>query len=354
MKKNSFWIFSLIVVLCLALALMAGCAAEQPAPQQPAPEAEAPAESEAPPEVEFNYPDENVEIIVPVPAGGSSDTVARLLADGLSKATGETFFATNMAGGALTIGTDAMTKSDPDGYTLLATPLGPIVMQPHYKELPYTIDQIKPIAYTCARYDILAVKPGTYATLQELIDAIVAAPGAIKYGNVAAGGLPHIATENFMLQINGDSTGVAFNGDADTLTALLGGHIDYAIVGGSVNEYCKTGDLVALAVGSPERLENLPDVPTFAELGYDVDTSIWEGVFAPGDLPDDIADYLNEQINAILTSPEFIESAAVVGEVPNPMSREEFITFVQEQYDMYDHIINDTPAGEKIKAAMNQ
>jgi len=347
MKSNKNFRVLILLMILLSLLAFVGCSGKTAETDQSTQQA---AETQDKPA----YPEKPVEIIVPVPAGGSSDTVARLLAEFATKEFGQSFYVTNKPGGALTIGTAEMVKSAPDGYTLLATPLGPIVMQPHYKELPYKLDDIEPIAYTTARYDALAAKKGAFKDINALINYIKEKPGQAKYGNVAIGGLPHIATENWLMQIEGEATGIGFDGDADCMTALLGGHIDFAIIGGSFIEQYNAGNLDVFAIGAPERIQELPDVPTFKELGYDVDTMIWEGVFAPKGIPEDVADRLNEVLNKILNDPVFQEKAKVVGEYPNPMSREDFKAFVQKEFELYKKIINESPAGEKIKKAMTK
>lgn len=324
-----------VLVLAVVMAITA-CTPGQPEPAK-----------------ELDFPTKDIELVLPVPAGGSSDTLARYIAESLSKETGVNVYITNQPGGALTLGTNDVMKSAPDGYKLLATPLGPIVMQFHYRELAYKYEDIKPIAYTGARYDVLASKSGKFESYEALVDYLKSGASA-TYGNVAVGGLPHIATENFLLQIGGSAESVGFDGDADALTAMLGGHVDFAIIGGNYLEYYKSGDLDIFAVGSPERLESMPDVPTFKELGYDIDTAIWEGIYAPAGISDELAQYLNTAINKALKDPVAAEKIQAMGNVQNPMTLEEFQKFCDDQYAMYGHIINETDAGKRIKDLMGQ
>lgn len=337
-KKSKISIL-IIVLVAMAMLIAAGCASSKPA------EKAAPAKAK--------YPEKNVQIIVPVPAGGTTDAMARLMAQLAQKEFGQTFYITNKPGGALTIGAADMVKAAPDGYTLMVTPLGPIVMQMHYRQLPYKYEDFEAVAYSSAVYNVLAVPKGKFKDAKEMIAFMKANPGKLKYGTPAIGGLPHIATENFLLQAGCDAKGVGFNGDADMLAALLGGHIDFAIIG-TVNENLKTGALVGLAVGSPARLPNQPNIPTFKELGYDVSTSVWSGVFAPKGTPVEVLDRLNAGFNKIFKDPEFLDKAAKIGEIPNPMSRADFKAFVDKEYVSNRKIINETPAGERIKKMMTK
>lgn len=339
MFKQSKLSILLIAFMVMAMLIAAGCASSKPA-EKPAP-------------VKGKYPEKNVQIIVPVPAGGTTDAMARLMAQLGQKEFGQTFYITNKPGGALTIGAADMVKSAPDGYTLMVTPLGPIVMQMHYRQLPYKYEDFEPVAYSSAVYNVLAVPKGKFKDAKDMIAFMKANPGKLKYGTPAIGGLPHIATENFLLQAGCDAKGVGFNGDADMLAALLGGHIDFAIIG-TVNENLKTGALVGLAVGSPARLPNQPNIPTFKEIGYDVSTSVWSGVFAPKGTPVEVLDRLNAGFNKIFKDPAFLEKAAAIGEMPNPMSRAEFKAFVDKEYASNRKLINETPAGERIKKMMTK
>ena len=340
MFKRSKLSILVVVIVGMAFLLAAGCGSSKPPEKAAAP-------------AKPKYPEKNVQLIVPVPAGGTTDAMARLMGQLAQKEFGQNFYITNKPGGALTIGAADMVKAAPDGYTLMVTPLGPVVMQPHYRQLPYKYEDFEPVAYSSAVYNVLAVPKGKFKDVKEMVAYMKANPGKLKYGTPAIGGLPHIATENFLLLAGCDAKGVGFNGDADMLAALLGGHIDFAIIG-TVNENIKTGALVGLAVGSPARLPNQPNIPTFKELGYDVSTSVWSGIFAPKGTPVAILDRLNEGFNKIFKDPEFLNKAAKIGEIPNPMSRTEFKAFVDKEYAANRKIINESPAGERIKKMMTK
>lgn len=338
-KRSKLSIF-VVIIVAMAMLIAAGCGSSKPADKPAAP-------------AKGKYPEKNVQIIVPVPAGGTTDAMARLMAQMAQKEFGQTFYITNKPGGALTIGAADLAKSAPDGYNLMVTPLGPIVMQMHYRQLPYKYEDFEPVAYTSAVYNVLAVPKDKFKDLKEMIAFMKANPGKLKYGTPAIGGLPHIATENFLLQAGCEAKGVGFNGDADMLAALLGGHIDFAIIG-TVNENIKTGALVGLAVGAPTRLPSQPNIPTFKELGLDVSTSVWSGLFAPKGTPVEILDRLNEGFNKIFKDTEFLDKAAKIGEIPNPMSRADFKAFVDKEYASNKKLINETPAGERIKQMMSK
>jgi tripartite-type tricarboxylate transporter receptor subunit TctC len=298
------------------------------------------------------YPEKSVQIIIPVPAGADIDALTRVIGEDLRTVLGQPFFVTNMPGGALTIGTEKVAKSAPDGYVLLSTPLGPIVMQPQYRELPYKYTDLEPISLLSVGCDVLYSKKGRFKDLNALISYIKANPGKAKYGVAAIGALAHVATEDMLAKIGGEAAAVGFQGDADCLTALLGGHIDFAFIGGTAFQYAKSGDLEALGVGSAERVSVLPDCPTFKERGLDVSSAGWQGFFAPARIPSDIADLLNEEINKIIKKPDFAQKITGIGRMTNPISRAEFKKFVVEDFARYDKVINGSVAGERIKKMM--
>ena len=304
---------------------------------------------------ENNYPEKQVQIIVPVAAGGSDDTVARLLAQHAQKEFGQPFFIVNRPGGAQTIGTAEAAKSAPDGYTLLSCPMGSIALQGHYQDLPYAYTDLEPIAYLIERYWGLIVKSGKFNTLEELVEYGKENPGKLKYGTFGVGGLPHLKMEEFLSQTGIQANGISFNGGSEVIAAIMGGHIDFAFVSGApLLTYQESGDTLTLAISSPERLDSLSEVPTFKEKGYDLEFNVWSGIFAPKGIPEPIADRLNEGINKILKDPAFTEKAKSMGEELTPMSRAEFKELVQKDYERLGKIIEETPAGEKVKQMMKK
>ncbi|SHN53200.1 Tripartite-type tricarboxylate transporter, receptor component TctC [Desulfitobacterium chlororespirans DSM 11544] len=313
------------------------------------------ASKEAGQEPGLDYPEKQVQITVPVAAGGGDDTVARLLAQHTQKVFGQPFFVVNRPGGAQTIGTAEVAKSTPDGYTLLSCPLGSIVLQGYYQDLPYAYTDLEPIAYVIERYFGLIVKNGKFNTLEDLVKYGKENPGKLKYGTIAVGGLPHLKTEEFLMQAGIEASGIGFSGTSEAIAAILGGHIDFALVGGApLLTYQESGDTLTLAMASPERLSSLPETPTFQEQGYAIELNVWSGIFAPKGIPEPIADKLNEGINTILKDPAFAEKAQSTGEELSPMSRKEFKELVQKDYERLGKIVAETPAGEKVKAMMKK
>jgi len=306
-------------------------------------------------EEKIKYPEKQVQIVVPVPAGGGDDTLARLLAQHAQKEFGQPFFVMNRPGGALTIGTAEVAKSAPDGYTLLSGALDGVVLQGFYQQLPYKYTDLEPIAVETVRYMGLLVKKGKFNTLEDLVKYGKENPGKLKYGTVAIGGLPHIMTEEFLTQAGVQAAGIGFDGGPPLVAAILGGHIDFAFLGAmNLITYQKSGDTVTLAMASPKRLDSLPEVPTFKEKGYNIELYVRSGVFAPKGVPESVADRLNEGINKILKDPAFAEKAKANGEELTPMSRQEFKELVQKDYERMDKILNDSPVGERIKQMMKK
>ncbi|HZD20807.1 MAG TPA: tripartite tricarboxylate transporter substrate binding protein [Burkholderiales bacterium] len=310
-------------VLALLLALLAGAAASQ------------------------DYPAKPVRLIVPYVAGGNADIWARTLAQKLTEALRQAFVVENKPGANGRIGTDYVAKSPPDGYTLLAVASGPIVVNPVlYSQVPY--DPLRDLAAVaqCAVYQYVLVTrtDAPYKSIQELVAAARARPGALAYGSTGVGGGNHLAAELFGLASGTKFNHIPYKGSAPALADLLGGQLAFMFdtVITSV-PHIRAGKLRAFAVSSAKRASSLPEVPTMQEAGFaGYDMSQWQGVLAPAGTPRTLIGMLNAQIAKAMHAPEVYERIALQGgnEIVTG-TPEEFGALIRADLERYARLIRE-------------
>ncbi|MEO1901413.1 MAG: tripartite tricarboxylate transporter substrate binding protein [Alcanivorax sp.] len=231
-----------------------------------------------------DYPERPVTAMVPFPAGGSTDLMARAIAQELTDSLNTNVVVDNRSGGAGTVGLAALARARADGYTIGVVPAAPLVNQPHMHRTPYDLDAFD---YVCQFFEspqALAVKPGSpFSNLKELVDYAQAHPGELTYGSPGPGSLPNLAMEQFLEKAKVDITHVPFAGDGPGVTALMGGHVDLYM---TMSNVIADRDLKSVAIFSEQELDTLPGVQTAAAQGYDMTASWWGGVIAPKGIPD--------------------------------------------------------------------
>ncbi|MEX1077925.1 MAG: tripartite tricarboxylate transporter substrate binding protein [Homoserinimonas sp.] len=259
-----------------------------------------------------NFPTRPIDVVVPFPAGGSTDSVARGLVDAINK---EGTFAhalrvVNREGGNGTIGVNEVLQSKADGHTIGFVGPAPFVLQPFISDVPYDPDAFTPVVQITSVDYAIAVPAGSpYDTLEDLVDAADAAPGSIS---IAQGALPYtIAVRMLEREADIKLNPVDFAGDAPALTALLGGNID-AMVGqtAGIAAQLDAGAVKVLAVLSTERSSALADIPTAVESGWEVLVNANTFVFGPDALQDDVTEELSEAFAAAALSGQFEELMA--------------------------------------------
>ena len=369
MRKNSIMRKALSAGLCVAMSglLLAGCqsnsASETTAAAQTtaAAEAEEAGEAEATEATEAaeeaapatDFPTKEIEFIVPVNPGGSSDTVARALAKYAEEYLGQPMVVTNMAGGASTLGTAECINSEPDGYTLVYPPVGAVCVQPHYGQISYTYTDLTPICQISEEDCVLVVPKDTFATLEDLVAYGKENPGAIKYGNSSQGGPVHMVLAKLFNDEGIESEAIGYQGSSEVKAALMGGHITAgAMHPAEVLPIIESGDVVPLAISTSdgERNPSLPDVPTFKELGYDITFTVWKGVFGPADMPAEVVAVLEEAFNNICTDEEFVAELDAIGQTVDYMDTETFTEKVASDFDYYGQVIDEVGMKEIMNA----
>jgi tripartite-type tricarboxylate transporter receptor subunit TctC len=275
------------------------------------------------------WPARPIHLIVAYPAGGVSDAIARVLADKVGPALGQTIVVENKGGASGAIGMDAVAKAAPDGYTLGFSAVSPLVLSPHLTKVPY--DPLKDIAPVASvMYSpvlLLATSASDAKSLADLIATARAKPGVIRWSTSGPGSLGHIMLEQLQSAAKVQFTHIPYKGGGQQITDGIGGQFELMSVnaGPALMQNVKAGKLRALAVGAPSRLPTLPAVPTMAELGYPAAnlTSVF-GIFAPASVPRPVLERLNAEINKALASPDVRAKLAATDNVPTGGSAAEF------------------------------
>jgi len=289
------------------------------------------------------YPTKSVKIIVPYSAGGPADIYARFIGDRLQKAMGHPFVIENRPGAGAIIGTDAVAKSSPDGYTLLMMSNTHTVNESLFTKKPYSLlRDLTPIAPVNYSDLILVVHPSVAANnLTELIALAKAKPGALNYASSGPGTPYHMAGELFKAMAGIDVVHVPHKGSAEARTSVLAGNVQMmfdAIT--TMAPLAQAGKVRAIATSGKARSLITPNVPTLSEAGLPgYDAVIWLGMMAPAGTPKGIIDALNTDIQKIAKSPDVKETWAKQGAVPMHMSAEEFGKFMEQDIQKWAKVV---------------
>jgi tripartite-type tricarboxylate transporter receptor subunit TctC len=289
------------------------------------------------------YPNRPIKLIVPFPAGGPPDTIARLVGNDTSPRLGQNVVIDNRAGGGATIGTRAVANADPDGYTLLFASTTSLSIGPAlFKNLDYDpIKSFAPVASVSLGAMVVAVNADVPAkTLPELVAYAKANPGKLHNGAGVASP-PHIAWGLFTLTTGTAIVFVPYRGMAQAMTDLVAGQIQMMIDGiGSLLPHIRDGKVRALAVTGNTRSPDLPEIPTMIESGYpDYALSFWTGILAPAGTPPEIVGKLNAAIVAGLNSAEMKQSLAKFNVEPNITTPQEFSVFLAAEARKWADIV---------------
>ena len=297
-----------------------------------------------------SWPAKPIKVVVPYPAGGFYDTIARLVGAKMTEELGQPIVVENRVGAGGIVGTDYVAKSPPDGYTLMVGGIGPHGINAGlYKKLPYDpVRDFEPIVHVVNAANILVVHPSVPArNIEELVALARAKPGELNYASNGSGTSPHLAAEMFATAMGVKLTHIPYKGSAPAVTAMLGGQTHMAFNNaGDIIEHIRAGKLRPLAVTGARRLPVLPDVPTMQEAGVpNYEAVAWWAYFAPAGTPRDIVSRLNTQINKILKIPEVRTrlsvqgSAEVVGGTP-----EQLAAFVKAEIAKWTEVIKASGA----------
>jgi tripartite-type tricarboxylate transporter receptor subunit TctC len=292
-----------------------------------------------------SYPSRTITVIVPFSPGGTGDIVARVVAEKLGPALGQSVVVENRAGAAGTLGARAVVSAAPDGHTLLLGQTGEIAIAPHWnKAAGYdTAKDLQPIALaTVVPLAMVAPANAPYSSVAELLKT--AKGKGLSFASAGAGTPGHFSGEVLKYRTKASLVHVPYKGAGPALNDLLGGHIDFFFSGfPAAIPHVKAGKLKLLAVSSSKRSEVTPDVPTVAEASgiADFDITLWQGFFAPRGTSPQIVARLNGEINRVLTLPDVKAKLLAAGADVRPMSVDQFAGFVSVEVTKFARIIKD-------------
>jgi len=284
------------------------------------------------------YPTRTITLVVPFPPGGSTDQMARAIAPKMSELLGQSVIIDNKPGATGTVGAGFVKRAAPDGYTLLVTSLGPLVIVPHLlPSVPYNAaTDFDYITVGLQSPNVLVVPENSpYKTVADLIAAEKANPGKLSFGSSGSGSSDHLATEIFWQQTGTSGIHVPYKGGGPAITDAIGGQLDALFANvNSVIQFIRAGKLRVLAVAGTKRSPVLPNVPTFGELGYkEVVAYGWQAVVAPKGLQPDVKAKIYKSVIAGLNDPQNRKNFTELGYEIVASTPEQFVKY-QAQEDM--------------------
>ena len=296
-----------------------------------------------------HYPNKTVRMIVPFPAGGATDIVARLVAQKLGEAFGQQVIVDNRGGAAGTIGSDLAAKAPADGYTILiGTSSTHAITQSLYAKLPYdSVKDFAPVIGIATATIVLSAHPSVPAkTVKELIALAKSKPDALSFASSGSGGVSHLVGEMFKAQAGVQMLHVPYKGDAPALADLVGGQVSLEFgTALSFLPYLQSGRLKALAVTSLKRSQVMPDVPTVAESGLKGFEALqWFGVFAPAGTRPDVNARLNTETAKILHTADMRERLAKLASEVMASTPDEFAAFQKAEIAKWARVVKASGA----------
>jgi tripartite-type tricarboxylate transporter receptor subunit TctC len=296
------------------------------------------------------YPDRPLRLIVPFPAGGATDLMARALAQGLGEKLGQSVVVENRAGAGGSIGAEAVATAAPDGYTLLYSTMGVLTINPSlYAKLRYDPQKsFAPVSLTNLTSNLLVVNPALkVTTVAELAELARQRPGELTFSSSGNGTTSHLAGEMFKSTAGADIRHIPYKGTSGAINDFLAGRISMMIdTSSNFVDQVKQGKVQALGVTSRQRLAALPDVPSISESpGFEsYEVSLWSGVLAPAGTPRAVVDRLNADIKAVMTEPRMVERMAGYGIQTTHSTPEEFAERIRADTLKWARIIQQSGA----------
>ena len=290
------------------------------------------------------YPERNIALIVPFAAGGANDSVARIIGNKLSQLLGQSIVVENRPGGGTTIGTAAVARAKPDGYTLLLASAAHTITPHLLKGVPYkTLEDFTAIIQLTRTAYVLVTGAGSpVKTIQDLA-ALAVAGGRMTFASSGAGSAPHLAGQLLATRLGVSAAHVPFQGGAPAVIAVLRGDVDvyFSSVTGA-RSLIEAGQLRAIAVSSDRRLSMLPELPTLAETGVaGLTINAWYGVLGPARLPADVVATLNGGLVKVLGDPEMVSRLRLEGEDVVASSPDAFETLLRTDLEQFGRLVAD-------------
>ncbi|MFZ4450962.1 tripartite tricarboxylate transporter substrate binding protein [Salibacterium aidingense] len=298
-------------------------------------------------EAEEEYPTQSISLTVPFSSGDSSDLSSRVFTDFAEEELGESISVENRDGAGGSIGHSEAAQAKADGYTLLTGSSGAMTIQPYTSDVGYTYEDFEPIGNMVEIPIALAVpEDSPYETLDEFMQEAENQPGELTYATPGTGVTQHIMMESMAQEYEVDLTHMPQDGGSDAVSQAVGGHVDAVAVGATqVVSQHESGDLKVLGVTSEEQYENLPDVPTFQEQDYDVNTTVWFGLFAPAGTPENVIESLSSTLENASENEEVLEQWKDLNLNPAYQDRDEFQTMIEEQAEQNKNVVEEIGLG---------
>lgn len=291
------------------------------------------------------WPNRTIRWVLPYPAGGTSDVITRVLALELSTRLGQQVVVDNRPGANGLIGTDQVAKAAPDGYTMVVGVIGPLAVLPHMVKMQFDpVRDLAPVTMMAAVANIVVVpKDSPYKSFGALIEAAKANPERITYGSVGIGSSGQLSAGLLNGMAGVKLSNVGYSGGSPAMMDLLGGRLNLMFDNAPTSApRVRSGELRALAITSPRRSPELPDVKTIAELGYPgYDAGSWFGALVPAGTPQPIIQRLNQELVAILKDPAISERLGKQMFDLMPSTPEEFAAFIQSESRKWAKVIKD-------------
>jgi len=290
-----------------------------------------------------SWPQKPIRMIVPFPPGGGTDFVGRLVAKHLSQRLGQTIFVENRGGANGTVGLQALMQSNPDGYTIATTSDTPLTVNPLlYENLPYEPLRDFVLVATVARSaEMLAVHPSIPArNVPELVVFAKENPDRLSFGSGGVGNFSHLAMELFSLETGVKLLHVPYKGTGPAAMALIAGDVQIGFIPvQTLLPYVKSGQLVAIAIGEPQRMPSLPDVPTVSETLPGFETAAWEGIVVPAGTPKEIVTRLREATLSIMRDPEIAKQFTDQQKIVMALGPNEFADLIRKDSAKWEKVI---------------
>ena len=298
-----------------------------------------------------NYPAKPVKMIVPYAPGGGVDILGRITAARLSERLGVQVVVENRGGAGTVIGTEAVVKSAPDGYTLLFSNPALSANPALNDKLPYdTMKQLAPVCVVAASFNVLVVHPSLpVKSVRELVAMAKAKPGQLNYASAGEGSAIYLAMAMFQSAAGIDVVHIPYKGAGPALVDVVGGQVPMMFIASPpAVTYVNAGKLRGLGVSSIKRLAVLPEIPTIAESGYPgFEVNNWYGVLAPAETPSAVLLRLNSEINAVIASADVKERMAALGAEPGGGSAEQFGKRLREEIALWQKVFARAAAKSK-------
>ena len=285
------------------------------------------------------YPSRPVRMIVPYPPGGSSDNVSRVIAERLAPLLGQPVIVDNRGGAAGTIGAQAAQAAKPDGYTLMMAPTAVFVITPHLRKVPYDPFGYETVGLAATAPSIAVVhRDSPVKTMSDFIALAKKEPGKLSFGSAGLGSITQLYGEILKQRAGIDILHVPFKGSADAMTAVLGKQVDLIIDPVALGQ-ARGGAVRAIAIFGERRVPELPDVPTIAESGYDIDLPSWFGLFAPNGTPSAIVAKISAELAKALKENETEQKLVKVNLFPADLDPVAFARKIRQDDQLYAELI---------------